>query len=102
MSQQALLEYGLRTERSSIESNIGNTPLLSLPKINQDLPEYVEVLAKGEHLNPGGLKVLAESRWCAGQHRKRSPMHRHDLAHAEPFGGNRGVFRAHRVVIADR
>jgi cysteine synthase B len=40
--------------RGSIEASIGNTPLLRLYRLSQNLPEGVEVLAKAEHLNPGG------------------------------------------------
>jgi cysteine synthase B len=38
----------------SIESSIGNTPLIRLRRITRDLPPGVEVFAKAEHLNPGG------------------------------------------------
>ncbi len=38
----------------SIEASIGNTPLLRLHRVTQSFPEGVEVLAKAEHLNPGG------------------------------------------------
>jgi cysteine synthase B len=38
----------------NITGNIGNTPLIKLFRITEGLPEGVEVLAKGEHLNPGG------------------------------------------------
>jgi len=38
----------------SLESSIGNTPLIRLRNITRDLPVGVEVLAKAEHLNPGG------------------------------------------------
>jgi S-sulfo-L-cysteine synthase (O-acetyl-L-serine-dependent) len=38
----------------AIESNIGNTPLIRLRQLTQDLPEGVQVLVKAEHLNPGG------------------------------------------------
>jgi cysteine synthase B len=38
----------------SIESSIGNTPLIRLRNITRDLPSGVEVFAKAEHLNPGG------------------------------------------------
>jgi len=37
-----------------LESQIGNTPLLALRRITHGLPTGVEVLAKAEHLNPGG------------------------------------------------
>jgi cysteine synthase B len=48
------------TERSrqrsgdSIESSIGNTPLIRLRSLTRNLPGGIEVFAKAEHLNPGG------------------------------------------------
>ncbi len=39
---------------TSIESSIGNTPLLRLRRITSEVPEGVELYAKAEHLNPGG------------------------------------------------
>jgi cysteine synthase B len=41
-------------QAGSIESSIGNTPLIRLRNITRDLPAGVEILAKAEHLNPGG------------------------------------------------
>jgi cysteine synthase B len=38
----------------SLESSIGNTPLIRLRNVTQHLPAGVTVLAKAEHLNPGG------------------------------------------------
>jgi cysteine synthase B len=38
----------------SIESSIGNTPLIRLRNVTRDLRPGVEVFAKAEHLNPGG------------------------------------------------
>jgi cysteine synthase B len=38
----------------SIESSIGNTPLLRLRSVTRDLPSGVELFVKAEHLNPGG------------------------------------------------
>ncbi|HKO99784.1 MAG TPA: cysteine synthase family protein [Pyrinomonadaceae bacterium] len=38
----------------SIESSIGNTPLIRLRQIELGLPVGVEIFAKAEHLNPGG------------------------------------------------
>jgi cysteine synthase B len=38
----------------SLESSIGNTPLIRLRNVTRDLPAGVAVLAKAEHLNPGG------------------------------------------------
>src|SRR5688572_5985025 len=37
-----------------LETSIGRTPLIRLREITRDLPVGVEVLAKAEHLNPGG------------------------------------------------
>ena len=39
---------------NSLESSIGNTPLIRLRNVTQNLPAGVAVLAKAEHLNPGG------------------------------------------------
>jgi cysteine synthase B len=38
----------------SLEAQIGNTPLLRLRRLAQDVPDGVEVLLKAEHMNPGG------------------------------------------------
>jgi cysteine synthase B len=38
----------------SIESSIGNTPLIRLRNVTHELPSGVKVFAKAEHLNPGG------------------------------------------------
>ena len=38
----------------ALEAAIGNTPLIRLRNVTRDLPETVEIYAKGEHLNPGG------------------------------------------------
>jgi cysteine synthase B len=40
--------------KNSIESSIGNTPLVRLRRITSQLPDRVELYAKAEHLNPGG------------------------------------------------
>jgi len=44
----------LEHHRDSLESNIGSTPLIRLRYVTRDLPSGIEVLAKAEHLNPGG------------------------------------------------
>jgi cysteine synthase B len=54
MGLNVLEDYGVGFARTSIEANIGQTPLLRLPRINHDLPDGVEILVKAEHLNPGG------------------------------------------------
>jgi len=43
-----------RSGPASIESQIGNTPLLRLRRLSGELPSGVQVLLKAEHLNPGG------------------------------------------------
>ena len=43
-----------RLRSRDLESQIGNTPLLSLHRVARGLPVGVEVLVKAEHLNPGG------------------------------------------------
>ncbi len=40
--------------KSFLEAAVGNTPLIRLRRVTQDLPENVEVYAKAEYLNPGG------------------------------------------------
>jgi cysteine synthase B len=54
MAQELDEETVRRTERVSLELNIGETPLLRLTHVAQDLPAGVEIFAKAEHLNPGG------------------------------------------------
>ena len=43
-----------RGQVDSVESAIGNTPLIRPRSVTRDLPADVEVLVKAEHLNPGG------------------------------------------------
>lgn len=44
----------VKTAGTSLESQIGGTPLFRLSKITSGVPPGVEVYAKAEHLNPGG------------------------------------------------
>ncbi|HEY6045606.1 MAG TPA: cysteine synthase family protein [Pyrinomonadaceae bacterium] len=48
------LEVDQRSRARALESQIGNTPLLRLRRVASDLSSGVEILAKAEHLNPGG------------------------------------------------
>ncbi|HEU4769449.1 MAG TPA: cysteine synthase family protein [Pyrinomonadaceae bacterium] len=50
----AVVLEGHRATADSIESRVGNTPLLRLTMFDAELPQAVEVFAKAEHLNPGG------------------------------------------------
>ena len=78
MSSALLKELERPARGDSIESSIGNTPLIRLRNVTQNLPSGVAVLVKAEHLNPGGsvkdraalAMVLAgerSGRLCAGQ-----------------------------------
>ena len=53
MSLSVLEECG-DVVSGSIESRIGHTPLLRLPRLNRDLPVGVVILVKAEQMNPGG------------------------------------------------
>lgn len=78
MSSALLKELERPARGDSIESSIGNTPLIRLRNVTQNLPSGVAVLVKAEHLNPGGsvkdraalAMILAgerSGRLCAGQ-----------------------------------
>jgi cysteine synthase B len=54
MSARVLESPSSLGHADSVESSIGNTPLIRLRNITRNLPAGVEVLAKAEHLNPGG------------------------------------------------
>jgi cysteine synthase B len=54
MTSPALEKSTSLPQGDSVESNIGNTPLIRLRRLSRDLPHGVEVRAKAEHLNPGG------------------------------------------------
>ena len=54
MTSALLTELNRPARGDSLESNIGNTPLIRLRSVTRNLPAGVAVLAKAEHLNPGG------------------------------------------------
>jgi cysteine synthase B len=54
MASTLLKEVICSARGDSIESSIGNTPLLRLRSVTRDLPAGVELFVKAEHLNPGG------------------------------------------------
>jgi len=54
MSAAVVKEREQIVRRNTIEANIGRTPLIRLLRVAGVLPAGVEVLAKAEHLNPGG------------------------------------------------
>src|SRR5882757_7581211 len=73
MSTATLKELMLPGLAGSIESSIGNTPLIRLRNVTRDLPAGVAVLAKAEHLNPGGSVKDRPALWmirdgeCSGR-----------------------------------
>ncbi len=54
MSASVIEKRDCGTSKGSIEESIGHTPLIHLRRITRGLAAGVEVLAKAEHLNPGG------------------------------------------------
>src|SRR5688500_28323 len=93
-----MLEKSLNLPQGdSIESNIGNTPLIRLRRITRGLP--VQVLAKAEHLNPGGsvkdraaLEMILEG--------ERSGRLRPGMTILDATSGNTGI--AHAMIAAAR
>lgn len=53
-NMSASVERPDRLTKNSIEVIVGHTPLIRLRRTTRELPPGVEVLAKAEHLNPGG------------------------------------------------
>lgn len=51
---QRTVESDAKERSDSLESQIGNTPLLRLRNLTRGLPAHTEVLVKAEYLNPGG------------------------------------------------
>jgi S-sulfo-L-cysteine synthase (O-acetyl-L-serine-dependent) len=74
----------------SIESNIGNTPLIRLRRITAELPAGVDVFAKAEHLNPGGSVKdrAALAMILAGE---RSGQLRSGMTILDATSGNTGI-----------
>ena len=85
-----LRELILPALAGSIEASIGNTPLIRLRNIARDLPAGVEVLAKAEHLNPGGSVKDRPALWMilAGE---RSERLRRGQTILDATSGNTGI-----------
>jgi S-sulfo-L-cysteine synthase (O-acetyl-L-serine-dependent) len=93
------------TFEASLESSIGNTPLIRLRNVTRDLPAGVEVFAKAEHLNPGGSVKDRPALWMilAGE---RSGRLRPGQTILDATSGNTGIAygmigaaRGYRVTI---
>lgn len=85
--------------RHSLESGIGNTPLIRLRRVTRDLPSDVHVFAKAEHLNPGGsvkdrpaLAMILEA--------ERSGRLRSGKTILDASSGNTGI--AYGMIAAER
>src|SRR6476659_8519423 len=74
----------------SIESSIGNTPLIRLRNVTRSLAPEVAVLAKAEHLNPGGSVKdrAALAMILAGE---RSGQLRRGMTILDATSGNTGI-----------
>lgn len=81
----------------SIESNIGNTPLIRLRRITSGLP--VQVLAKAEHLNPGG-SVKDRAALAMILDGERSGRLRSGMTILDATSGNTGI--AYAMIAAAR
>lgn len=75
---------------SSIESGIGNTPLIRLRNVTRDLPVRVAVLAKAEHLNPGGSVKDRPALWMI-RDGERSGRLRPGKTILDATSGNTGI-----------
>jgi cysteine synthase B len=81
----------------SIESNIGNTPLIRLRRITHGL--RVQVLAKAEHLNPGG-SVKDRAALAMILDGERSARLRPGMTILDATSGNTGI--AYAMIAASR
>jgi cysteine synthase B len=90
MASALLKELKNLAKGDSIESNIGNTPLIRLRNVTRTLPAGVEVLAKAEHLNPGGSVKdrAALAMILAGE---RSGRLRRGMTILDATSGNTGI-----------
>lgn len=50
----AILKKDSSGGKTSLEAQIGDTPLIRLRRVVDDVPETIGIYAKAEHLNPGG------------------------------------------------
>jgi cysteine synthase B len=83
----------------SIESSIGNTPLIRLRNVTRDLPAGVDVLVKAEHLNPGGSVKDRPALWMILEG-ERSGRLRQGMTILDATSGNTGI--AYGMIAAAR
>ena len=90
MSGALLKELVHPARTDSIESSIGNTPLIRLRNVTRDLPVGVEVFAKAEHLNPGGSVKDRPALWMILEG-ERSGRLRSGMTILDATSGNTGI-----------
>ncbi len=90
MPTASLKELILPAQAGLLESNIGNTPLIRLQNITRALPGGVEVLAKAEHLNPGGSVKDRPALWMIREG-ERSGRLRPRRTILDATSGNTGI-----------
>jgi cysteine synthase B len=90
MTQQVLENAIYLPRGDSLESNIGNTPLIRLRNLTRELPSGVEVLAKAEHLNPGGSVKDRPALWMIREG-ERSRRLRPGMIILDATSGNTGI-----------
>lgn len=90
MPTASLKELIHPAQTDSIESSIGNTPLIRLRNVTRDLPAGVEVLVKAEHLNPGGSVKDRPALWMILEG-ERSGRLRPGLTILDATSGNTGI-----------
>jgi len=91
--------HGTTAVRDTVESRIGNTPLLRLSMFDDELPEGVQVYAKAEHLNPGG-SVKDRAALSMIRQGERSGKLRPGKTILDATSGNTGI--AYAVIGAER
>ncbi|HEY3037284.1 MAG TPA: cysteine synthase family protein [Pyrinomonadaceae bacterium] len=90
MASALLNELSCPVGGDSIESSIGNTPLIRLRNIARDLPADIEVFAKAEHLNPGGSVKDRPALWMILEG-ERSGRLKRDMTILDATSGNTGI-----------
>jgi S-sulfo-L-cysteine synthase (O-acetyl-L-serine-dependent) len=90
MASALLKELSCPVGGDSIESSIGNTPLIRLRNIARDLPADIEVFGKAEHLNPGGSVKDRPALWMILEG-ERSGRLKRDMTILDATSGNTGI-----------
>ncbi len=90
MSTALLNELIQPASADSLESRIGNTPLIRLRNVTRDLPADVEIFAKAEHLNPGGSVKDRPALWMILEGERTGRL-RAGLTILDATSGNTGI-----------